>query len=295
MRAPTRARSRSATPASARRPTSRRRTSSGRRRSTPWPFPTRARAPGLPRRSCWRNHVLPRQRRRRHRPHPGRAAARARRHQQGRGAAAARRAADRQDHPGLREHRLVRPRRPHRNAARTSCRRCTSTPRRRSRRATCADALYVQGLAPVGNTPEEMAREMKEESALWARVVRERKISGEVKVDLAQVEEAAKELYIRALKELPPDIKHGFDRLGAAETDAGAQAHARHHDAQHPRRRGHQQPAVPGHRHPGLQRLDRARRGGGRRGAEGCHPARVRALDEANTRSAPRSCIRPRA
>jgi tripartite-type tricarboxylate transporter receptor subunit TctC len=36
--------------------------------------------------------------------------------------------------------------------------------------------LYVQGLAPVGNPPEQMAREMKEESALWARVVRERKI-----------------------------------------------------------------------------------------------------------------------
>jgi fumarate hydratase subunit alpha/L(+)-tartrate dehydratase alpha subunit len=43
-----------------------------------------------------------------------------------------------------------------------------------------------------------------------------------VKVDLKQVEEAAKELYIRALKELPPDIKRGFDRLAAAETDAGA-------------------------------------------------------------------------
>ena len=36
--------------------------------------------------------------------------------------------------------------------------------------------LYVQGLAPVGNPPEQMAREMKEESALWARVVKERKI-----------------------------------------------------------------------------------------------------------------------
>ncbi len=36
--------------------------------------------------------------------------------------------------------------------------------------------LYVQGLAPVGNTPEEMAREMKAESALWARVVKERNI-----------------------------------------------------------------------------------------------------------------------
>ncbi|MFY9314003.1 MAG: tripartite tricarboxylate transporter substrate-binding protein [Burkholderiales bacterium] len=36
--------------------------------------------------------------------------------------------------------------------------------------------LYVQGLAPVGNTPEEMGRAMKEEIALWARVVKERKI-----------------------------------------------------------------------------------------------------------------------
>jgi tripartite-type tricarboxylate transporter receptor subunit TctC len=36
--------------------------------------------------------------------------------------------------------------------------------------------LYVQGLAPVGDTPEEMGRAMKEETQLWARVVRERKI-----------------------------------------------------------------------------------------------------------------------
>jgi len=43
-----------------------------------------------------------------------------------------------------------------------------------------------------------------------------------VKVDLRQVEEAAKELYIRALKQLPPDIKEGFDRLVKSETDAGA-------------------------------------------------------------------------
>jgi len=39
--------------------------------------------------------------------------------------------------------------------------------------------FYVQGLAPVGNTPEEMGRAMKEESELWARVVRERKIKVE--------------------------------------------------------------------------------------------------------------------
>ena len=36
--------------------------------------------------------------------------------------------------------------------------------------------FYVQGLAPVGDTPEEMGRAMKEETQLWARVVRERNI-----------------------------------------------------------------------------------------------------------------------
>jgi len=43
-----------------------------------------------------------------------------------------------------------------------------------------------------------------------------------VKVELRQVEEAAKELYIRALKRLPPDVKQGFDALSRSETDAGA-------------------------------------------------------------------------
>ena len=41
-----------------------------------------------------------------------------------------------------------------------------------------------------------------------------------MKIDPKQVEEAAKTLYIRALKVLPPDIKSGFQRLDAAETDA---------------------------------------------------------------------------
>jgi tripartite-type tricarboxylate transporter receptor subunit TctC len=36
--------------------------------------------------------------------------------------------------------------------------------------------FYVQGLAPVGNTPEEMGRAMKAETQLWARVVKERNI-----------------------------------------------------------------------------------------------------------------------
>ena len=44
-----------------------------------------------------------------------------------------------------------------------------------------------------------------------------------MKLDLKQVEEAAKELYIRALKRLPPDIKQGFDALARRESDAGAQ------------------------------------------------------------------------
>jgi fumarate hydratase subunit alpha/L(+)-tartrate dehydratase alpha subunit len=44
-----------------------------------------------------------------------------------------------------------------------------------------------------------------------------------VRVDPAAVEEAAKELYVRALKVLPPDVKRGFERLAARESDARAQ------------------------------------------------------------------------
>ena len=47
---------------------------------------------------------------------------------------------------------------------------------------------------------------------------------GQVKVDALEVEEAAKELYIRALKLLPPDIKAGFEGLAKRETDATAQS-----------------------------------------------------------------------
>ena len=43
-----------------------------------------------------------------------------------------------------------------------------------------------------------------------------------MKIDPAQVEEAAKELYIRALKLLPPDVKQGFAALERGESDAGA-------------------------------------------------------------------------
>ena len=44
-----------------------------------------------------------------------------------------------------------------------------------------------------------------------------------MKIDLQAVEEAAKELYIRALKMLPPDIKGGFARLTETETRPRAQ------------------------------------------------------------------------
>ena len=43
-------------------------------------------------------------------------------------------------------------------------------------------------------------------------------------VDLQAVEDAAKALYIRALKVLPPDIKQGFTRLQQGETGATAQS-----------------------------------------------------------------------
>ena len=40
-------------------------------------------------------------------------------------------------------------------------------------------------------------------------------------IDIARVEDVARELYIRALKILPDDIKQGFERLDRDETDAG--------------------------------------------------------------------------
>jgi len=44
-----------------------------------------------------------------------------------------------------------------------------------------------------------------------------------LRIDPARVEDVARELYIRALKILPPDVKEGFARLTATETDATAQ------------------------------------------------------------------------
>lgn len=45
-----------------------------------------------------------------------------------------------------------------------------------------------------------------------------------MRVDMKQVEEACKELYIRALKLLPPDIKEGFARLDASESNPTGKA-----------------------------------------------------------------------
>jgi fumarate hydratase subunit alpha/L(+)-tartrate dehydratase alpha subunit len=45
-----------------------------------------------------------------------------------------------------------------------------------------------------------------------------------LRIDPARVEDAAKELYIRALKMLPPDVKRGFDRLVERETDSTARS-----------------------------------------------------------------------
>ena len=44
-----------------------------------------------------------------------------------------------------------------------------------------------------------------------------------LRVEPAAIEEAAKALYVRALKLLPPDVKQGFDRLAASESDSRAQ------------------------------------------------------------------------
>jgi len=45
-----------------------------------------------------------------------------------------------------------------------------------------------------------------------------------MRIDPQAIEDAAKELYVRALKELPPDVKRGFEALAARETGATAKA-----------------------------------------------------------------------
>ncbi|MEP6656800.1 MAG: fumarate hydratase [Betaproteobacteria bacterium] len=45
-----------------------------------------------------------------------------------------------------------------------------------------------------------------------------------MRIPIERVEEAAKELYIRALKQLPPDIKSGFERLASQESGRTARS-----------------------------------------------------------------------
>src|SRR5512132_2616643 len=45
-----------------------------------------------------------------------------------------------------------------------------------------------------------------------------------MRIAASRIEDAAKELYVRALKDLPPDIKVGFATLAARETGATAKA-----------------------------------------------------------------------
>jgi tripartite-type tricarboxylate transporter receptor subunit TctC len=48
--------------------------------------------------------------------------------------------------------------------------------RRALQDAVLKEKLFAQGLAPVGNSPDEMGRAMKAETELWKNVVRARKI-----------------------------------------------------------------------------------------------------------------------
>ena len=73
-----------------------------------------------------------------------------------------------------------------------------------------------------------------------------------MKVDLKEVEEACKELYIRALKILPPDIKQGFARLDATETDATGKAILGTMIRNIAVAGAQSEPAVPGHGNPDL-------------------------------------------
>ena len=94
-----------------------------------------------------------------------------------------------------------------------------------------------------------------------------------------RIEDAAKELYVRALKDLPPDIKRGFAALAARETGATAKAvlGTMIENIAVAERTGNLLCQDTGH--SDLQRDDRPRRGGRRRRAEGGDSARLRARD----------------
>ena len=103
-------------------------------------------------------------------------------------------------------------------------------------------------------------------------------------LDYAEIEDTAKELYIRALKMLPPEVKRGFDRSPRDEDDATAKTMLGTMIENIAVAERTRQPAVPGHRHPDLQRHDRPRRARRRRRAEGGDPPRLSSARRASTR-----------
>ena len=70
-----------------------------------------------------------------------------------------------------------------------------------------------------------------------------------MQLDPKEVEEIAKTLYIRSVKLLPPDIKRGFERLMANETDATGRAVLNTMVENIAVAEQAAEPAVPGHRH----------------------------------------------
>ncbi len=103
-----------------------------------------------------------------------------------RGAAASGRAAGREDAARLREHGLVRHRRADRHA---EGHHRQGVPRHQEgarRDATCKARFFVQGLAPVGNTPEEFGKAMKEETRALGEGRARAQDQGEVKSRSAQ-------------------------------------------------------------------------------------------------------------
>ena len=79
-------------------------------------------------------------------------------------------------------------------------------------------------------------------------------------VDYGLIEEIAKTLYIRSLKQLPPDIKEGIAKLEAGERNDTARRVLGTMRQNIVVAEQDRQSALPGHRRADLQRHDRAGR-----------------------------------
>src|SRR6266567_8973430 len=91
----------------------------------------------------------------------------------------------------------------------------------RGRAAIAADR--VRRLAPRVTAHAAGARRRRGR-ILRAGICAQPALRSAVRIDPKTVESVAKELYIRALKILPPDVKQGFAALAAKETGATAQS-----------------------------------------------------------------------